>query len=218
MKELLIASVVLSCVNLIGNIYDLHQKAGALELSIFDYLRYIRKLHDKEEPFVMKTNRRKMTHEATSGLQNTINSIEMCKNIDEGLDNTKIRLNDNETAQLLEGEKEIQLVNHSNQREGKSTYISKEKLLQNLADQKGGKVTYVSLKLWKSRDKDGATVGKASKSKKVTAFLAYVEVDDKSEDKSNTIYKAYKVMPEEGEESMKENHEEEGSRRGFILE
>ena len=164
---------MISCVNLIGNVYDLHKKAGALELSVGDYLKFIRRLGDGDNAFVKNTERRKETHEATKGLHQTMKSLERCKKIDGGLEDAMITLNDKESSQLHAfGEGDT------------------ERLLQNLKDQ-DGQVTYISFKIWK-RHEDGQhgigalAGGEETKNKKVTAFLAYVEAEDKTARRSNT--------------------------------
>ena len=172
-KELLIASVMISCVNLIGNVYDLHKKAGALELSVGDYLKFIRRLGDGDNAFVKNTERRKETHEATKGLHQTMKSLERCKKIDGGLEDAMITLND-------KGARSFMLSERATRRGCSRTSRTKTDRWRTSLSKYGRGTRMANFGI-------GALAGgEETKNKKVTAFLAYVEAEDKTARRSNT--------------------------------
>jgi len=146
--EFLVGSVIISLVNIIGNIYDLNTRSKELGVNISDYMRFIRRLDDGNSSFVRRFTVKKVTREATRGLEDVMRKIEMC-NLRGGVETEEIEIDEGETSQLLKGE---------------------GKILMNHLEAQNGKAECISFKIWKK--KEGA------KHKKVTAILAFVETEE----------------------------------------
>ncbi|GMH62359.1 hypothetical protein TrRE_jg12108 [Triparma retinervis] len=146
--EFLVGSVVISLVNLVGNIYDLKKRSKELGVGLGDYMRFIRRLDDLHSGFVRRLTVMRDTRQVARGLEETIRRIKIC-DFRGGFETGEIKIDDGETSLIKKGESRV--------------------LMDNFEAQ-NGKRESTSFKIWKR--------GRGGGHSKITAVLAFVETEE----------------------------------------